>query len=130
MIPYRHRFHGYNALRYVSKHGQAVRSQYVTLKCSSNPKRPLCRIAVVVSKKVSKSAVSRNRIRRRIYEELRRRLPEIQSHHDIVVYVSHAALKDMPAQTLSGMIGDVLTQAGLCQNEVKSGIVMDKKVGS
>jgi ribonuclease P protein component len=47
-----------------------VRSEFLTLKYAPSKKDDY-RLAIVVSKKVSKSAVKRNRIRRRIYEIVR-----------------------------------------------------------
>lgn len=71
MISRKHRFHGYNSLTYVYRSGTSVRSPLVMLKFVVNPKRGDYRAAVVVSRKVHKSAVVRNRIRRRIYEAVR-----------------------------------------------------------
>ena len=66
-----HRFHGYNSLRGVYGRGQTLRASLLNLKYQwREPNRPY-RVAVVVSRKVSKSAVVRGRIRRRIYEIVR-----------------------------------------------------------
>ena len=70
MIARRYRFHGYNALSYVYKQGKTARGRNCILRHALNPRRQECRIAVVVGKKVHKSAVTRNRIRRRIFAEL------------------------------------------------------------
>jgi ribonuclease P protein component len=66
MIGRANRFHGYNSLRYVYKHGKTVRGPHMSLRFCPDAKRQDYRLAVVVSKKISKSAVARNRIRRRI----------------------------------------------------------------
>lgn len=71
MISRTHRFHGYNSLNRVYRTGKSVRSPLVMLKFAVNPKRSDYRTAVVVSRKVHKSAVVRNRIRRRLYEAVR-----------------------------------------------------------
>ncbi len=70
MISRAHRFHGHNSLNYVYRHGNSCRVEFMALRVAPN-KRPDYRMAVVVSKKVSKSAVVRNRIRRRLYEIIR-----------------------------------------------------------
>ena len=70
MLQQRYRFHGYGGLRYLYRHASAERSRLLTVKYVTNRRRRMPRIAVVVSKKVHKSAVGRNRIRRRIYEIL------------------------------------------------------------
>lgn len=75
MIGRAHRFHGYGSLRYVYEHGRTVRGPLVSLRYSTNDRRQDYRLAVVVSKKVNKSAVARNRIRRRLYEIVRQNPP-------------------------------------------------------
>lgn len=70
MISSTHRFHGRNALNSVYRHGRSERVEYMALRVAES-RRGDYRLAIVVSKKVSKSAVVRNRIRRRIYETIR-----------------------------------------------------------
>lgn len=71
MITALHRFHGYASLKTVYRNGQTVRSSQMSLKFSWRNNQKPYRAAVVVSKKVHKSAVVRNRIRRRIFECIR-----------------------------------------------------------
>ena len=68
MISKELRFHGHGSLNFLYKNGETKRSKHMALKSISNPRRKKPRFAVVVSKKVHKSAVKRNFIRRRIYE--------------------------------------------------------------
>ena len=70
MIAKQNRFHGRNSLNTVYRKGKAVRGEYASLRYASSRRKDY-RLAVVVSRKVSKSAVVRNRIRRRIYEIVR-----------------------------------------------------------
>ena len=108
-----HRFHGYGSLRYVYRNGKAVRLRELTLKYSSNPKRKAPRFSVVVSKKVLKPAVGRNRIRRRVYEILRQELPKLIENSDIILIIVSSEIRDMPHETLQGLIQNALTQANL-----------------
>lgn len=71
MISAKFRFHGHGSLKFLHKNARTNRSRYFTVKYVSNPHRKYSRFSVVVSKKVHKSAVGRNRIRRRVYEILR-----------------------------------------------------------
>ena len=81
MISVRHRFHGYGSLRTVYQRGQTVRGPAITLKYRyRGPQRQPYRVAVVVSRKVHKSAVVRNRIRRRLYEIVRQADQEMLAH--------------------------------------------------
>jgi ribonuclease P protein component len=113
MLSNSYRFHGHGSLRYVYKNGQAVRSHFVTVKYVNNPHRKQSRFAVVVSKKVLKSAVGRNRVRRRIYEVVRRELPEFSGVSDVVVIVFSAELATMPAEELSSTLRQLFASAGL-----------------
>lgn len=100
MLSALHRFHGYGSLRYVYKNGTAIRSHLVTIKYSANSRRKHSRFAVVVSKKVHKSAVGRNRIRRRVYEIVRLELPKFKAPYDVAVMVFSSELISLPADEL------------------------------
>jgi len=113
MIPSPFRFHGHNSLRYVYTNGKAVRSQPLTIKWVKNTHRSKPRISVVVSKKVIKSAVGRNRIRRRIYEYMRTHLERLNDVYDIVLITTSPELKDMPHDELSTQIDSLLEKAGV-----------------
>ena len=113
MLSFSHRFHGHGSLRYVYKNGQAVRSHMVTIKYTKNPHRARSRFAVVVSKKVHKSAVGRNRIRRRIYETVRQELPKITSPHDVVLLVFSSEVISMPQDELHETIRQLFESSGL-----------------
>jgi len=113
MLAYKNRFHGYNSLRYVYKNGQIVRSKYMTLKYSHNPRRKTPRVSVVVSKKVLKSAVGRNRIRRRIYEQIRHVLPQCPPQRDIVCIVTSAEVKTIESERLKQVVLGVFKEANL-----------------
>jgi ribonuclease P protein component len=89
-----------------------VRSGQIALKYMPS-NRASYRLAVVVSKKVSKSAVVRNRIRRRVIEAVRLRAAEITKPYDIVVTVFQDTLAIMPAQELDQTVRNLLQQAGI-----------------
>lgn len=113
MLSARYRFHGHGSLRYVYKNGQAVRTRLLTVKCTRNKHRKHSRFAVVVSKKVHKSAVGRNRIRRRVYEVIRHELPKLPLAHDIVLIISTSDVLTLPVPDLQQAIQQVFDQAGL-----------------
>lgn len=70
MISRKHRFRGQKAIEYVYRKGRPARAGFLSVKAVS-AKGEDYRLAVVVSRKVNKSAVARNRIRRRLYEQFR-----------------------------------------------------------
>ncbi|HET8884004.1 MAG TPA: ribonuclease P protein component [Candidatus Saccharimonadales bacterium] len=113
MLSFSHRFHGHGSLRFVYKNGQAIRSHLITIKYTHNPHRKNSRFAVVVSKKVHKSAVGRNRIRRRIYEIVRHELPAIPQAHDVAIMVFSSEVMHLPADELTETIRQLFTQANL-----------------
>lgn len=110
MLSRAHRFHGYNSLRHVYKYGQTVRLPILAIRYYQNPKRNSYRVAVIVSKKTEKSAVVRNRIRRRVYEAVRT-VNNITQPYDIVLTVFKAELKDMPDPELKRLIATALVKA-------------------
>lgn len=113
MIPSPHRFHGHNSLRYVYANGKAVRSRCLTVKWVANERRKKSRVSVVVSKKTLKSAVGRNRIRRRLYEYVRVHLPSLNGIYDIVIIATSSDLRDMPSSELVAELDKLFDQAGL-----------------
>jgi ribonuclease P protein component len=117
MLSFQHRFHGHGSLRYVYKNGQAVRSHLLTVKHINNPHRKHSRFSIVVSKKVHKSAVGRNKIRRRLYEVIRAELPTMQPASDIALIVFSDELMDMPFEELTETIRQLFSQAGLYKKQ-------------
>jgi len=110
MIFRKNRFHGHNSLKYVYQHGKTVRSPLCALRFVHNPRRSSYRAAVVVSKKMHKSAVVRNRIRRRLYEIVRTHVAEAAAY-DMVFTVFSDQLADMPAEKVRETMLDLLHDA-------------------
>jgi ribonuclease P protein component len=110
MISRAHRFHGHNSLSFVYRKGKTVRTPLCLLKFAPNPRRTSYRAAVVVSTKISKKAVARNRIRRRLFEQIRRQVPEAAAV-DFVFTALSDKLADMPAPELAALVSDLLNRA-------------------
>lgn len=110
MLAKKFRFHGHGSLRYVYRNGEAVRSRLFTVKFTRNPRRQVSRYAVVVSKKVHKSAVGRNRMRRRVYEILREFDKHTDRAYDIVIIIANAEVIHMSASELGENLGKQLKQ--------------------
>lgn len=113
MLSFTHRFHGHGSLRYVYKNGRAVRTHLMTLKYVSNPHRKHSRFSVVVSKKVHKGAVGRNRIRRRLYEVIRQEIPKINKPHDVAVIVFTSEVMTMSYEELTTTVQNLFEEAHL-----------------
>ncbi|HSX53081.1 MAG TPA: ribonuclease P protein component [Patescibacteria group bacterium] len=113
MLTKSHRFHGYGSLRSVYRQGRTVRSPMLALRFSKNENRATWRCAVVVAKKVSRSAVTRNRIRRRLYEAVRTESANLNGSYDLVLTVFSEQLATSPADELQQAVTKLLDQAGL-----------------
>ncbi len=113
MISRSRRFHGFNSLKFVYRSGQTVRGPLFSIKYALNPRRQNYRLAVVVSRKVHKSAFGRNRIRRRLYEIVRQLEPKINQPFDIVLTVFHDTVITEDHKILSDQVKRQLKEAGI-----------------
>jgi ribonuclease P protein component len=68
---------------------------------------------VVVSRKVHKSAVVRNRIRRRIYEVVRAEMPQDFAPHDLVFTAFSDKVAELPQTELRASVQQLLKRANL-----------------
>ncbi len=105
-----HRFHGHNALRPLYQKGKSVYSPNIKLLYAPSQKHNY-RVSVVVSKKVHKSAVVRNRIRRRVYEYVREYLQATTNSVDLIFIVQAPHLADIPADELQKELDSLLQKA-------------------
>lgn len=103
MINAKFRFHRRNAVKYVHRAGKSIKSTNMMVRFISI-ERPTSRVAIVVSKKVSKSAVVRNRIRRRVFSILRDYVEDIDVSTDIVFIIHDIGVKDMSHEDLKDEI--------------------------
>jgi ribonuclease P protein component len=110
VVSKQHRFTGQNTLRYLFKKGNSVRGNLLTLRYLRNNRTTSYRVAVVVSKKVTKSAPKRNRIRRRIYEIIRLNNAQYLQNHDIAFIVFNDKIATMPHAELEQIIIGQLKQ--------------------
>ena len=116
MLNKKYRFHSRGGVRYVYQHGKTVRSSRMSLVFVPNS-RGFTRVAVVVSKKVMKSAVGRNRIRRRVYEALRVNFDDIPKKMDYVFVVYSKDISRIPFRELENILGELILQAKVCYNQ-------------
>ncbi|QNI55883.1 ribonuclease P protein component [Synechococcus sp. BIOS-E4-1] len=83
------RFHGnLMVLRKVSAHHSLLKRRATTATSHLPRGTPTCRVAVVISSKVSKRAVIRNRLRRRLHDHLRIRFEHAPEHASVWILVS------------------------------------------
>lgn len=92
------------------RNGKSLRGRMVGLKYINDEGEGF-KVAVVVSKKVSNSAVIRNRIRRRIYAAVRNSKNEINSGFSGVFTGFDENLKDMSFEKIDAEIRVLLQKA-------------------
>ena len=114
MIPKHNRFIGNKPIERVYKTVRPVRTGGFNIRAKKSGIEDY-RLAVVVSKKVSKSAVIRNRIRRRIFEHVRKNLsdsPKI-SGQEIIITVFEESLARAKTADLADQVEKLFKKAGL-----------------
>ena len=113
MLSGKYRFHSRGGVRFVYKNGKSVRGSKISLVYLSENRRRKSRFAVVVSKKVLKGAVGRNRIRRRVYEVIRAEMPKMKEMVDVVVSIYSRDVEIMPHEELVQGVRELFRSAGL-----------------
>lgn len=104
----------------------------MSLRFAVNPRRKKYRIAVVVSRKVSKSAVVRNRIRRRIYEIGRVYAAKLDMPLDFIFTIYGDQIAEWPHDTLSALVAEDMEKAVMLARSIapRHGIVGAKEKDS
>lgn len=113
MISRTNRFHGRASIQRLYKSSKAARTGSLGLRYAPNVRRKTYRLAVVVSRKVSKSAVVRNRIRRRIYEHVRILSSSFTEPYDLLIAVYDDRIAAEPATVVRREISALLKKAKL-----------------
>jgi len=109
MLAKRYRFHSRGGVNFTYKHGKTIRTPKISLVFAKNSRNHQ-RFAVVISKKVIKSAVGRNRVRRRVYEAIRLNLPEFKDKKDCIFVIYSKTVKEMPFEELKNLVNSLLRQ--------------------
>ena len=112
MINRLYRFRGHNSLSYLFRKGNVERVDFLSLKFARG-KNDDYRLSVIVSKKVSKSAVVRNRIRRRIYEIFRvmKKASSVKWPYDMALTVYDERISSMSHNELHELIEKLLKKS-------------------
>ncbi len=98
------------------QHGKTIRKAGASLVFSVNT-RGFTRVAVVVSKKVEKTAVGRNLIRRRVYEVIRKNFELIPKKYDYIFVIYNSEVMKMPFSELEKMLGELVAESKVCYNK-------------
>ena len=74
-------------------------------------------MVIYLSKKINKTAVGRNRIRRRVYEVLRNNMDSIPKRVDYVFVVFSSDILKIPYKELEKLLGELVTESKVCYNK-------------
>ncbi len=107
MLAVKNRIHGRNVFLRIFKSGKTIRSKYMNLNYSPIRGKHF-KVAVIVSRKVSKKAVIRNRIRRRIYELIRQEFTDYANGYNLIFTVFSNELAVLKTSELKKIIEDIL----------------------
>jgi ribonuclease P protein component len=110
MLSRKYRFHSRGGVRYTYKQGKTIRTPKLSLVHAKNARKHQ-RFAVVVSKKIEKTAVGRNRIRRRLYEAIRCELDDFKAEKDCIFVVYSKTLATIPFAELRKLVRGLLKQS-------------------
>lgn len=99
MLSKQQRFHTQGAVRRVMQHGKPIRGRHMMVR-SIDTRSPVSRVAIVVSKKIYKAAVKRNKTRRRLYDIVRHELAKQSVVKDITITVSSPEILLLDHDTL------------------------------
>ena len=110
MLNKKYRFHSRGGVKYVYQKGKTIRKPGISLVFCDNT-RGFTRVAVVVSKKVEKTAVKRNQIRRRVYEALRKNFDLIPEKRDYIFVVYDKKLRLAAYPELEKLLGELVAES-------------------
>ncbi len=110
MLSSKYRFHSRGGVKYTYRNGRTIRRPEMSLVVADN-KKGGTRVAVVVSKKVLKSAVGRNRIRRRIYEIIRLNFSQLKPARDYIFIIYDKKAKDIPSEQLQKVVRSLIGES-------------------
>lgn len=115
MLTHKYRFHGHGSLRYLFHKGQTARTRNLMLRYTPNAQRVHSRVAIVVSKKVFKSAAKRNRVRRRLFEIVRHDFESIKGTYDFTITVFSPEVITLPHEQLQHEVRQLLVSAHITE---------------
>ena len=117
MLARRNRLRKSRDIQRVSKQGRLAAGAFITVRTQAN-RFQLIRCAVVISKKVDKRAVVRNRCRRRVQEILRTHLSELQGGSDILIYI-RKDISDLSVAEIQSEVLNTLKRVNLLTSKEK-----------
>lgn len=118
MLPKKFRLHADNDIKRLVRGGKTFFLPQLTLKYQINDQKAL-RLGFVVSTKVDKRAVIRNKVKRRMREALRAELENIKNGNDLL-FIAKKSCIDLDLVEMKKQIQFALKTTHLFKEDVKS----------
>ena len=112
MLAKLNRIHGRNVFKRILRSGKTERADFISLNHSVARGKTL-KAAVVISRKVAKSSVKRNRIRRRIYEIVRKNYLPLDLKNNLIFIVYSEDIDLLNHDQLVDRLDSLMKKAGL-----------------
>ena len=112
MLPRENRLVGRFNFENVKRKGKLFNSGPLGLSVYTRSEKLPTRIGIIVSLKISKKAVERNRIKRMVRESLRKQISKIKKGFDIV-FLTKTSIIDKDRATVDSCIKNLLERAQL-----------------
>lgn len=111
MLLKRHRLVKDRDFNKIFQSGQSFKENFLSAKVVKN-NSGVTRVGFSVSLKISKKSTERNKIKRRLRESVRLKLPEIKPGFDLVI-IARPEIKDKSYSEIDQGVRNILRQAGL-----------------
>ena len=104
MLPLKNRLIRRKDFQNINANGKKVGNEILVLKWTENNKEFL-RAGFIISKKVEKKAVLRNKLKRRLREIVRSLLPEMKTGFDLIFFAKKGATRKNYKEIRSAVLG-------------------------
>lgn len=116
MLPKKNRLKKKKDFERVFKKGEGAKKDYLVLKVFNQRGDEDCRFAFIVSQKVSKKATVRNKVRRRLREIVRKKIPFLKKGID-GIFIALPGLEEKNYQEIEKMVEFLFRKMKIFKNE-------------
>lgn len=115
MLASKYHLSGKKLFEKVLKEGKFVQSDSFGLAFIENGDKDISHFGFIISTKVAKEAVNRNRVKRALSEAVRYQMDKVKNGYDVVFLVKGSSVK-ASTERLMNEVGIALEKAGIIKN--------------
>jgi len=115
LLPLKNRLKKKKDFQKVFQRGKGIKEKFLTLRWSINNLK-ISRFGIVISQKVSKKAVLRNKLRRILKEKIKLNLPHLKEGIDVIIIVNPGAAKEKKEKIVENL-SKIFLRSKLIKNE-------------